>query len=47
MQKYYGGTQSTSISALEQFKRDTATPKGEEVQQIEQFQVHEDECSVF
>jgi type IV pilus assembly protein PilB len=40
MMKYYGGTHNLG-RALEQFKKDTATPKGEEVQQIEQFQVHE------
>ena len=41
MMKHYGGTQNLG-RALEQFKKDTATPKGgEEVQQIEQFQVHE------
>jgi type IV pilus assembly protein PilB len=39
--KYYGGTQNIG-KVLEQFKKDTAAPKGsEEVQQIEQFQVHE------
>ena len=41
MMKYYGGTQNIG-KVLEQFKKDTAAPKGtEEVQQIEQFQVHE------
>ncbi len=41
MQKYYGGTQGIA-NALEKFKKDAATSSGgEEVQQIEQFQVHE------
>lgn len=41
MMKYYGGTQTIG-KALEQFKKDTALPKGtEEIQQIDQHQVHE------
>ena len=41
MMKYYGGTQTIG-KALEQFKKDTALPKGQEdIQQLEQFQVHE------
>ncbi len=39
--KYYAGTQTIG-KVLEQFKKDTAQPKGsEEIQQIDQFQVHE------
>jgi type IV pilus assembly protein PilB len=41
MMKYYNGTQTIG-KALEQFKKDSALPRGhEEVQRIETFQVHE------